>query len=115
MQTEQLKALVIESLEDLKGVDITCIDVHELTGVTDTLVIATGNSNRHVKSLAENVAVTCKENGIRPLGSEGQEGGEWVLVDLGSLVVHVMLPAARQFYDLEGLWQTTAEKREAQS
>lgn len=115
MQTEQLKALAIEALEDLKGLDITCIDVGELTSVTDTLVIATGKSNRHVKSLADSVIVKSKEQGVRPLGSEGQESGEWVLVDLGSVVVHVMLPTARQFYDLEGLWQTTAAQREAQS
>ncbi len=113
MQIEQLKDLVVEALDDLKGQDIACIDVRPMTSVTDMMVIATGNSNRHVKSLADSVIAKCKEAGVRPMGSEGQEGGEWVLVDLGSLIVHVMLPATRQFYDLEGLWQTTEAKREA--
>ncbi len=113
MQTEQLKELVVEALDDLKGQAISCIDVRGLTSVTDMMVIATGNSNRHVKSLANSVLEKCKDAGVRPIGSEGQDGGEWVLVDLGNIIVHVMLPATRQFYDLEGLWQTSAAKREA--
>lgn len=104
MQTEQLKQLVIDSLEEMKGNDIVVLDVQGNTSVTDFMIIASGTSNRHVASLANNVVVTVKENGVRPLGVEGQAGSEWVLVDLGDVVVHVMQPATRQFYDLERLW-----------
>ncbi|WP_028304934.1 ribosome silencing factor [Oceanospirillum maris] len=104
MQTEQLKQLVINSLEEMKGNDIVVLDVQGNTSVTDFMIIASGTSSRHVASLANNVVVTAKENGVRPLGVEGQSGSEWVLVDLGDVVVHVMQPTTRQFYDLERLW-----------
>jgi ribosome-associated protein len=99
-----LRQLAVNALEDLKGVRIVCLDVTELTDVTDYMVIASGSSNRHVKSLADNVSVEAKKQGVRPLGMEGQSGSEWVLVDFGDVVVHIMLPATRDFYDLEGLW-----------
>ncbi|RRJ83564.1 ribosome silencing factor [Aestuariirhabdus litorea] len=105
MQSEQLKDLVIESLENMKGKEITCLDVRELTDITDYMIIVSGTSNRHVKSLADAVVEDAKKQGIRPLGSEGEAGSEWVLVDLDEVVVHVMLPATRQFYDLERLWE----------
>jgi ribosome-associated protein len=101
---DPLKALVVDALEDLKAVDLVTIDVRDLTDVTDTLVIASGNSNRHVKSLADNVTVKAKAAGHMPLGVEGLDAGEWVLVDLGDVVAHIMLPATRSFYDLERLW-----------
>ncbi len=104
MQFTKLKQLVVEAIEDLKGDDITCLNVAGQTSVTDCMVIACGTSNRHVKSLADNVIDQCKKNGVRPLGVEGQDKAEWVLVDLGDVVVHLMLPATRQFYDLERLW-----------
>ena len=81
------------------------LKVADLTSVTDHMVIACGTSNRHVKSLADNVIDKCKKQGIRPLGIEGTEKSEWVLVDLGDVVAHIMLPATRQFYDLERLWE----------
>jgi ribosome-associated protein len=109
MESAELKNLVIDALDDLKGVNIVDLDVTALTDVMDYLVIASGTSNRHVKSLAENVLMRAKEAGHRPLGVEGQGGAEWVLVDFGDVVVHVMLPAARDFYDLERLWSTPAE------
>lgn len=104
MQAEQLKELVIEALDDLKAVNTVTMDVSGLTDVMDYLVIASGTSNRHVKSLADNVCMEAKKQGQRALGVEGEDAGEWVLVDFGDVVVHVMLPATRDFYDLERLW-----------
>ena len=104
MQAEQLRDLVIEALDDLKAVNTVTLDVTGLTDVMDYLVIASGTSNRHVKSLADNVCVEAKKQGQRALGVEGEDAGEWVLVDFGDVVVHVMLPATRDFYDLERLW-----------
>ena len=105
MQNEQLVKVAVAALEDMKGQDITIIDVRGKTSVTDFMVIASGSSSRQVKSLVENVLEKVKEQGVRPLGSEGLDTGEWALLDLGDVVVHVMLPTARQFYDLERLWQ----------
>ncbi len=104
MQADQLKELVIEALDDLKAVNPVIMDVTGLTDVMDYLVIASGTSNRHVKSLADNVCMEAKKQGQRALGVEGEDAGEWVLVDFGDVVVHVMLPATRDFYDLERLW-----------
>ena len=104
MEATELKDLVIGALEDLKGVQITALDVHDMTSVTDWMVIASGTSNRHVKSLADNAAVEAKKQGVPPIGMEGEQAGEWVLVDFGDVVLHVMLPAARDFYNLEKLW-----------
>jgi len=104
MEPEEVKQLVIEALEDLKAINTVSLDVTQLTDVMDYLVIASGSSNRHVKSLASNVSMEAKKRGVRPLGIEGEQAGEWVLVDFGSVVVHVMLPATRDFYDLERLW-----------
>ncbi len=104
MQAEQLKELVVDALDDLKAVNTVTLDVTGLTDVMDFLVIASGTSNRHVKSLADNVCMEAKKQGQRALGVEGEDAGEWVLVDFGDVVVHVMLPATRDFYDLERLW-----------
>jgi ribosome-associated protein len=111
MQAEALKRLVVEALDDLKAVNVVSLDVTALTDVMDFLVIASGTSNRHVRSLADNVCLEAKKQGMRPLGVEGERAAEWVLVDFGDVVVHVMLPATRDFYDLERLWaspETTA-------
>ena len=107
MDVNTLKTLVTDALDDLKAVNTITLDVTELTDVTDCLVIASGTSNRHVKSLANNVVVEAKKAGLPPLGVEGDDVGEWVLVDLGDLVLHVMLPATRDYYDLERLWVST--------
>jgi ribosome-associated protein len=107
MDAEPLKELVIEALDDLKAVNTVSLDVSDLTDVMDYMVVASGTSNRHVKSLADNVCMEAKKQGMRPLGVEGQDAGEWVLVDFGDVVVHVMLPATRDFYDLERLWVRT--------
>jgi ribosome-associated protein len=109
MDSDSLKQLVETSLDDLKAVNTVCLDVRELTDVMDYLVISSGTSNRHVKSLANNVCMDAKAAGQRPLGVEGEGAGEWVLVDFGDVVVHVMLPATRDFYDLERLWSPQPE------
>lgn len=111
MQSEQLKQLVIDAIEEMKGNDINCLDVSELTSVTDYMIVASGTSNRHVKSVADHVIDKCKQNGVRPLGTEGQEKSEWVLVDMGDVVIHVMMPATRAFYDLERLWEPSEEQQ----
>ena len=104
IKSEQLEPLVIDALEELKGVDILSLDVAEASGFTDHMVIVTGTSRRHVKSLADNLLRRCREVGVRPLGVEGEEVADWVLVDLGDAVVHIMSPEARDFYNLEKLW-----------
>ncbi|WP_120994178.1 ribosome silencing factor [Stutzerimonas urumqiensis] len=111
MQNEALVQLAIAALEDLKAKDITTIDVRGKTSVTDYMIIASGTSGRHVKSLADNVLEKVREQGRRPLGSEGLDGGEWALLDLGDVVVHVMQEPTRQFYDLERLWQGAEQAR----
>ncbi|MDH3993160.1 MAG: ribosome silencing factor [Gammaproteobacteria bacterium] len=104
MEAETLKKVVLDALDELKAVNPVTLDVAALTDVMDYLVIASGTSNRHVKSLANNVCMEAKKQGMRPIGVEGDDAGEWVLVDFGDVVVHVMLPATRDFYDLERLW-----------
>jgi ribosome-associated protein len=99
-----LLALVTDALEGMKGKDIVQLDVRGLSSVTDYMVIATGTSNRHVKSLAEEVSFKAKQAGFAPLSMEGQMNSDWVLADLGDVIVHVMQTDARAFYDLERLW-----------
>ena len=116
MTIDELKQLAIRALEDLKAEDITVLDVKGKTTVTDWLVIATGSSSRHVKSLANNVAVEAKNTGRAPLGTEGEAEGEWVLVDLGDVIVHVMQRQVREYYDLESLWLIdTINRQEVES
>ena len=114
MQIDDLVQVVESALDELKAKDVVRIDVRELTSVTDFMIIASGTSNRHVSSLSDNVVEKAKEAGCRPLGVEGKDSGDWVLVDLGDIVVHVMQPATRQFYDLERLWQSAESRREQQ-
>lgn len=104
MQAEQMKQLVVDALEDVKGVDIVALDVRGKTSITDFMVIASGRSDRQVKSLAQNVVDKAREQGLVLLGVEGEREGEWVVVDLGEVVVHVFIPEKRDFYNLEKLW-----------
>lgn len=108
MRPEQVKDKIVAALEDVKGRDIVALDVRKLTGMTDYMVIASGASNRQVKALAENVQDELRDQGLRPMGTEGETAAEWILVDYGDVVVHVMLPEARTFYDLERLWSDRA-------
>ena len=104
MNSEQLSTLVVDALDDVKAQDIVKLDVRDMTSVTDYMIVASGTSNRHVKALVENVAEKASEVGHKPIGVEGEEGGEWVLLDLQDALVHVMLPKVREFYNLEKLW-----------
>ena len=104
MAPKKLRDHVVRALEDLKGREIVALDVSRATSVTDYMVIASGTSNRHVKALVGNVLESSKASGIPSIGVEGLEAAEWVLVDLGDVVVHVMQKEARDFYDLERLW-----------
>lgn len=99
-----LQNLVTAALDDMKAVNVRVLDVRGLTDIVDTMVIASGNSDRHVRSIAERVVQKAKAAGLRPLGTEGARDGEWVLVDLQDVLVHVMLPRVREFYALEHLW-----------
>ena len=111
MTIDEIRALVRTALEDLKAEDIVELDVKGKTSVADVIFVASGNSGRHVKSIANNVVMEAKHAGYQPLGVEGEADADWVLVDLGDVVVHVMQAQARKFYDLEGLWKVTIEER----
>ena len=99
-----LRRRVLAALEDLKAIDVREIDVRGRTSIADLLIIASGTSSRHVKSIADEVVKFAKRAGMLPLGVEGADEAEWVLVDLGDVIVHVMLPRVREFYALERLW-----------
>jgi ribosome-associated protein len=109
----ELEKLVLAALEDLKAVNIKVLDVRGLTDVADTMIVASGNSDRHVRSIAERVVERAKAAGRRPMGTEGSQDAEWVLVDLQDVLVHVMLPRVREFYALEQLWEAPAAARAA--
>jgi ribosome-associated protein len=100
-----LQGIVTAALDDMKAVNVKVLDVRGLTDIADTIVIASGNSDRHVRSIAERVIEKVKEARMRPYGVEGAREGEWVLVDLNDIIVHVMLPRVREFYGLERLWE----------
>ncbi len=104
MKLEKLAELIIKTLEDNKATNIQTLDVRDLTSFTDLMIIASGTSNRQVTSIAEKLIEETKKNNIQPLGSEGKEYGEWALVDLGDIIVHIMHPATRAHYQLEKLW-----------
>ncbi|MBT6275198.1 MAG: ribosome silencing factor [Chromatiales bacterium] len=115
ISSEALCRTAVDALDELKGVEVKVLDVTELTGVTDYMIVANGRSDRQVKALAENVVMRAKEAGIRPLGIEGMNGAEWVLVDLCDVVVHVMNVEARETYQLEKLWARPARVREGRA
>ena len=103
-----LEGIVTAALDDMKAVNVKVMDVRGLTDIADVMVVASGNSDRHVRSIADRVVEKAKESGFRPLGVEGSREGEWVLVDLHDIIVHVMVPRVREFYSLERMWETDA-------
>jgi ribosome-associated protein len=110
-----LKTVVIDALADMKALEVKLLDVRGLTDIADFMVIASGTSDRHVRSVAQRVVERTKEAGFRPHGVEGQQDSDWVLIDLNEMIVHVMLPRVREFYGLEKLWDMTATKRAARA
>jgi ribosome-associated protein len=104
MNSEQVTQLVVDALDNMKAQDVTVLHVADKTSIADAMVIATGTSERHVGSLANEVVVQAKKAGEQPLGVEGEMKSDWVLVDLGDVIVHVMTQKARSFYELEKLW-----------
>ena len=104
MYFDKLRNTIVDALDELKAIDVQTMDVRDMASFTDLMVVASGNSTRQVKALSDNVVEKCKLAGIRPLGVEGQRDAEWILIDLGDAVVHIMLPATRDFYGLEKLW-----------
>ncbi len=113
MKAQELQLLVIDALEDIKAEDITVIDVRKMTDFTDYMIIATGKSTRQVKALANEVSSQAKAAGIQPMGVEGEDVGEWALVDLVDVIVHVMTPQTRATYNLEKLWSVPEETEQA--
>lgn len=108
-----LKTVITDALADMKALQVKLLDVRGLTDIADFMVIASGTSDRHVRSVAQRVVEKVKEAGFRPLGVEGQQDGDWVLIDLSEVIVHVMLPRVREFYGLEKLWDTGTPRRAA--
>jgi len=111
MTPETMKKAVVAALEDIKGRDIVVLNVKKLTSMTDYMIIASGESTRQVNALARNVVEKLKERGAEVVGVEGEDTGEWVLVDLGNIIVHVMHPAVREYYNLEELWEAPKATR----
>ena len=112
MKADELKVLTYKSLDDLKGQDIVCLDVKNLTSVCDYMYVVTGTSNRHLKAMTDELVKNVKKSGAKVYGMEGQNQSEWILVDLGDIIVHAMLASSRELYDLESLWSITAERTE---
>ena len=110
-----LKTVILAALDDMKALEVKLLDVRGLTDIADFMVIASGTSDRHVRSVAQRVVERAKEAGFRPHGVEGQQDGDWVLIDLNEMIVHVMLPRVREFYGLEKLWDMTVTKRAARA
>ena len=115
LTSTQLRDLVISALEDMKAIDIQDVDVAGENPLTDWFVVASGTSTRHVKAMAEKLVLNAKTAGRPPLGIEGERGGEWVLVDLNDVIVHLMLPQTRAFYNLEKLWEASSQQRSGTS
>ncbi|MCH9643755.1 MAG: ribosome silencing factor [Gammaproteobacteria bacterium] len=112
MKTEELTQLVIKTLDDNKAVDIRDLDVSHLTDITDLMIICSGSNNRHISALADKVQRATREHQVRPISVQGEESNEWILIDFGDIVVHIMQPETRDFYNLEKLWSMTEKVRQ---
>lgn len=112
MKPDELRDLAIKILDDMKGIDIVNLDISTLTSMADYMIICTGRSSRHLQAMADDLALKAKVNKIHPIHVEGKGDSEWILVDLGDVIVHVMTANARSFYDLESLWEPLKELRE---
>lgn len=110
---EQLRTTIVAALEEIKAKDIVILDVRKLTAMTDTMIIASADSVRQTKALADNVVERVRALGTKPVGTEGEQTGEWILLDFGDAIVHIMQPAVRQYYDLEGLWGAVERQRKS--
>jgi len=113
MDIEVMKEAVIDALEDIKGFDITVMDVRKLTSMTNYMIVASATSSRQAKAMADNVREKLKAQGADLRGVEGEKEGEWVLVDLSDIIVHIMLPATRAYYNLEQLWGAAEQQRKS--
>lgn len=111
MKSADLRKLAVKTLEDMKGIDIVALDIKKMSTIADYMLVVTGTSSRHVKSIADEVAKRCKDKGVTVRGMEGEEQAEWVLLDLGDVIVHVMQASVRKLYDLESLWSMTPAKK----
>jgi ribosome-associated protein len=114
LKSKRVSALVVDALEDMKGQSIRCIDVSKLTSITDFMVIVTGTSNTHIKALADSTVKRARESDVKIIGVEGRLQAEWVLVDLGDVVVHIMTAPVRALYNLEELWNFSLDKSAAE-
>ncbi|MGE0386133.1 MAG: ribosome silencing factor [Gammaproteobacteria bacterium] len=112
MTSEEIARIAVAALEDLKAENVRVLDVRGMTSITDFMIIASGRSDRQVRAMADKVRESAKEAGVRPLGMEGERAGEWILVDLGDVIVHAMLPQTREFYQLEKLWDASVGGRQ---
>lgn len=112
MESKELQKIALDALHDLKAIDIVTLDIRGLTTIADTMIICSGSSSRHVKSLADNVITEAKKHKVTYLNFEGEKEGEWIIVDMGDVIVHVMQVATREFYKLEDLWEPIQLQRE---
>jgi ribosome-associated protein len=115
MNNKDLIDITLQALDDVKALDVIVFEVSKLTSISDYMIIASGKSKRQVAALADKVVEAAKKNNVKPLGIEGKTEGEWVLVDLGDVIVHIMYPETREYYQLEKLWGTTEDNKAAQA
>ena len=115
MNNKELIDITLQALDDVKAIDVVVFEVSKLTSISDYMIIASGKSKRQVVALADKVVEVAKKNNVKPLGIEGKTEGEWVLVDLGDIIVHIMYPETREYYQLEKLWGATEDQQTAQA
>ena len=115
MQSKETQELIYKVIEDAKGQDIRVLDVRDISDIADYMIVASGTSSRHVSSVADRIVDELRDHGCRPIGIEGKQGGDWVLIDFGDVIAHIMRPQIRDFYNLEKLWDTSLEHDAAEN